>query len=57
MDFGLKDKIAVVLAASSGLGYAAAESLANEGCKVAVCSRNDNCVSSPMSEVLRIIDE
>lgn len=57
MDFGLKDKIAVVLAASSGLGYAAAESLANEGCKVAICSRNDNCVSSPMSEVLRIIDE
>ncbi len=42
MDFGIKDKVAVVLAASSGLGFAAAEMLANEGCKLAICSRNKN---------------
>ena len=40
MDFGIKNKVALVQGASSGLGYAAAYELAKEGCKVAICSRD-----------------
>lgn len=40
MDFGLKGKRAVVLAASRGLGYASALGLAREGCKLVICSRD-----------------
>jgi len=39
MDLGLKDKVAIVGGASKGLGRACAEVLAEEGAKVAVCSR------------------
>lgn len=39
MDLGIKNKIAFVQGASSGLGYAAALELAREGCRVAICSR------------------
>ena len=40
MDLGLKDKIALVAAASRGLGRAIAESLAAEGASVVICARN-----------------
>lgn len=40
MDLGIKGKVAVVAASSSGLGYAAADSLAREGVHLAICSRN-----------------
>lgn len=40
MDLELKDKVAVVGGASKGLGRACADVLAEEGAKVAVCSRN-----------------
>ena len=39
MDFGLKKRVAIVAAASKGLGRAAAEELAKEGCEVAICAR------------------
>jgi 3-oxoacyl-[acyl-carrier protein] reductase len=39
MDLGLKGKVAIVGGASKGLGRACAEVLAEEGVKVAVCSR------------------
>ena len=39
MDLELKDKVAIVGGASKGLGRACAEVLAQEGVKVAVCSR------------------
>jgi 3-oxoacyl-[acyl-carrier protein] reductase len=41
MDLGLKDRVAVVTAASRGLGKAAAMALAGEGAKVAMNSRSD----------------
>ncbi len=40
MDFGIKGKVALVTAASKGLGRGCAEHLAAEGCKVAICARN-----------------
>ena len=40
MQFGLKGKRAVVMAASRGLGYASALGLAREGCDLVICSRD-----------------
>jgi len=40
MDLGLKDRVALVGASSQGLGKAIAKSLAQEGAKIAICSRN-----------------
>ena len=40
MDLGINDKIALVTAASRGLGFGCAEQLAAEKCRVAICSRD-----------------
>jgi 3-oxoacyl-[acyl-carrier protein] reductase len=39
VDLGLKGRVAIVAAASKGLGRAAAEEFAKEGCQVAICAR------------------
>jgi 3-oxoacyl-[acyl-carrier protein] reductase len=39
MDLGLRGRVAIVAAASKGLGRAAAEELAREGAQVAICAR------------------
>lgn len=41
MDLGLKDRVAAVAAASSGLGRASALALAAEGARVAICGRHE----------------
>src|SRR4051812_18275234 len=41
MDLKLKGKAALVMGASSGLGYAVAQSLVSEGARVAICSRDE----------------
>lgn len=46
MDFGLKDRIAFVTGASKGLGRAAARELAREGCRVALCSRDEGRITA-----------
>ncbi len=39
IDLGLKGRVAIVAAASKGLGRAVAEELASEGAHVAICAR------------------
>lgn len=41
MDTGLKNRVAIVAASSQGIGRATAEAFAAEGCKVAMCARNE----------------
>lgn len=40
MDFGIEGKVAMVAAASKGIGLACAKALAAEGCRVSICSRD-----------------
>jgi 3-oxoacyl-[acyl-carrier protein] reductase len=44
MDMGLKGKVAIVAASSQGIGRATAEAFAAEGCKVAMCARNEQAL-------------
>jgi 3-oxoacyl-[acyl-carrier protein] reductase len=41
MDFGLNGRVALIAAASSGIGFAAARELAREGARVFLCSRDE----------------
>jgi 3-oxoacyl-[acyl-carrier protein] reductase len=41
LDFGLNGRVALVAAASRGIGYAAARELAREGARVFLCSRDE----------------
>ncbi|MDX2138793.1 MAG: SDR family oxidoreductase [Chloroflexota bacterium] len=46
MDIGLKDKVALVAAASKGLGFGVAQALAREGARVSICSRTQTEVEA-----------
>ena len=51
MDLGLKGKRALVIGASRGLGYADANTLAAEGCRVVISSRNAEKLSVAAKEI------
>jgi 3-oxoacyl-[acyl-carrier protein] reductase len=51
MDLGLKDKIALVAAASKGLGYGVARALAKEGTRVSMCSRQPDAIGAAASRL------
>jgi 3-oxoacyl-[acyl-carrier protein] reductase len=46
MDLGLHGKVALVAAASKGLGFGVAQTLAREGAKVSICSRSQGEVEA-----------
>lgn len=61
MDLGIRDRVAMVAAASKGLGRAVAEALAAEGCRLSICSRSlqslesaRNAIESSGAEVLAV---
>ena len=51
MDLGLKGKVALVAAASKGIGRACAMGLAAEGARVAICSRSEGDLKSAAEEI------
>lgn len=51
MDLGLKGRVAVVSAASKGLGKAVALGLAAEGASVAICSRSTEAIDRAAEEI------
>jgi 3-oxoacyl-[acyl-carrier protein] reductase len=53
MTQGLEGKVALVTAASRGLGRASAEALARAGCDLAICSRNQASVEKAAEEIRR----
>src|SRR4051794_39774799 len=51
MDLGLKGKVAMVAAASQGLGYAIATALAAEGAMVSIAARKQDTVSAAAARI------
>jgi 3-oxoacyl-[acyl-carrier protein] reductase len=52
MDLGLHDKVALVAAASRGLGYAIARELATEGAAVVICARGESRLREAAREIV-----
>ena len=53
MELGLKGKVALVTAASKGIGLGVAKILASEGCKVVMSSRNIDSISRARDQIIR----
>ena len=53
MELGLKGKVAIVTGATEGIGRATALMLAQEGAKVAICSRRAEVVAKTVEELKR----
>ena len=53
MDTGLKGKVAIVAASSQGIGRATAEAFAAEGCKVAMCARNEQTLAAVAEKITK----
>lgn len=51
MDFGINGKRAAVAASSTGLGFASAQCLADEGVRVALCSRDEARVKAAAERI------
>ena len=51
MDFGLTDRVALVAAASKGIGFASARELAREGARVFLCSRDEKRASEAAAKI------
>lgn len=51
MDLGIEGRVALVTGASRGLGFAAAEALAAEGCRVAISARDPERLAAAASRI------
>lgn len=56
MDLGLKDKVMMVAASSSGLGFAIARNLAREGARLSIASRNVKHIENAATEIRKETD-
>jgi len=57
MDLGIRDRVALVCAASGGLGKAAALALAQEGARLVICSRDQSRINASAAEIKGAIGE
>ena len=53
MDTGLKNRVAIVAASSRGIGRATAEAFAAEGCRVAMCARQEESLRVAAEQIKR----
>jgi 3-oxoacyl-[acyl-carrier protein] reductase len=51
MDLGIRDKTAIVTAASRGIGYACAETLAREGANIVMCARGAKALAEAADQI------
>jgi len=51
MDLGISGKVAMVAAASKGIGLATAKRLTQEGCHVSICARNEETLEAAAAEI------
>ncbi|MEI8283001.1 MAG: SDR family oxidoreductase [Armatimonadota bacterium] len=51
MDLGLQGKVALVAAGSKGIGLATAKMLADEGCRVSICGRNQESLDQATKQI------
>jgi 3-oxoacyl-[acyl-carrier protein] reductase len=51
MDLGLNGKVALVAAGSKGIGLATAKMLAEEGCRISICGRNEESLDVAVSVI------
>jgi 3-oxoacyl-[acyl-carrier protein] reductase len=51
MNLGLKNRVALVAASSQGIGRATAEAFAAEGCRVAMCARNQQTLQGAAEKI------
>ncbi len=51
MDLGIKGKVALITGGSKGIGKAAAEALAKEGCNIVICARNEKELKTTAAEL------
>jgi 3-oxoacyl-[acyl-carrier protein] reductase len=56
MDLGLKGRVAMIAAASKGIGKACALALAQEGCKVSICARTPQVLMDTGKELEALTD-
>jgi 3-oxoacyl-[acyl-carrier protein] reductase len=51
MDLGIAGRVAMVAAGSKGIGFATAKRLAEEGCKVSICSRSQQSLDLALAQL------
>ena len=52
MDLGISGRVAMVAAASKGIGFGVASALAKEGCLVSICARDPNALDAARRKLL-----
>jgi 3-oxoacyl-[acyl-carrier protein] reductase len=51
METGLRNRVAVIAASSQGIGRATAEAFAAEGCRIAMCARNEGALQAAAEKI------